>query len=34
MGTLEATLTITAVISLILVVWSFTKSGKKWIASL
>ena len=34
MGTLEAILTITAIISVALVIWSFTKSGKKWIANL
>lgn len=34
MGTLEAILTITAIISMGLLIWSFTKSGKKWIANL
>ena len=34
MGTLEAFLVIMAVISGGLVVWSYTKSGKKWLNSL
>lgn len=34
MGTLEAFLVIMAVISDGLVVWSYTKSGKKWLNSL
>ena len=34
MGTLEAFLVILAVISGGLVIWSYTKSGKKWLNSL
>lgn len=34
MGTLEAFLVILAVISCGLVIWSYTKSGKKWLNSL
>jgi hypothetical protein len=34
MGTLEVFLVIMAVISGGLVVWSYTKSGKKWLNSL
>ena len=34
MGTLEVFLIITAVISGGLLAWTFTKSGKKWLANL
>lgn len=34
MGTLEVLLVIMAVISGGLVIWSYTKSGKKWLNSL
>lgn len=34
MGTLEVFLTITAIVSGGLLAWTFTKSGKKWLANL